>query len=223
MLAEEAAWLGARIRERRNEELFPFLNVGSSTETFRTCTQPYIEREIFAPLRRRGGPILHLDIKHAPGVDLVGDLMDPEFLSRVRETVTPRCVLVSNLLEHVPDPVKVAQRVASLVPPGGLILVSGPHAYPYHPDPLDNLFRPHLEEARSLFDPVIPVQEQIIESPSWRPWTGTSRSALLFLSRLAVPFYRPRAWRRRMDSFPFLFRRASAYALVLEKATLPTA
>ena len=79
----ESEWFGQRLAALPDDALFPLLNVGSSTLEFRTRTQPYIESNIFAPLRARGGAIYHLDVKSAPGVDIVGDLLDPQFLKQI--------------------------------------------------------------------------------------------------------------------------------------------
>src|SRR5689334_4475728 len=119
MLVEEAEWLGRQIEALADERLFPFVNIGSSTGVFRATTQPHIDAKIFTPLGRRGGPIYHVDLKRAPGVDLVGDIMDPAFMSDVRERTAPRCVLLSNVLEHVLDPEAAARAVMTIVPPGG--------------------------------------------------------------------------------------------------------
>jgi SAM-dependent methyltransferase len=224
MLVEEARWLADRILSQDKSDLFPFLNLGSSTGDFREREQPHIQREIFGPLARRGGPVYHVDIKSAQGVDLVGDILDPDFVTRIRTTVVPRCVLVSNLLEHVLDPARVAESIVGLVPPGGLIVVSGPCSYPYHPDPIDNRFRPNVAEAHSLFPGTDLLEGGLIVSGTWRPWAHFNAgrlNVLLYFARLAVPFYRPKAWRRRMDSFPYVFRRASAHAVVLRRAAAP--
>ncbi len=220
MLSEEAKWLGRRIESCRDDQLFPFLNVGSSTGEFRSVTQPHIDAEIFRPLRRRGGPICHLDMKDAPGVDIVGDVLDPAVVGQVRETVVPHCVLLSNLLEHVTDPANVARAVTDFVGPGGLIFVSGPRRYPYHPDPIDTRFRPTVDQLHSLFPGTRLVDADLVVSRGWRPWSHLSAgrfNAVLYLARIALPIYRPRAWRRRLDSLPFAFRRVSAYAVLLVK------
>ena len=78
MLRLEAEWLGERMARIPDKDLFPLLDLGSSTLEYRTQTQPYIERNIFAPLRARGGVVYHLDMKSDPGVDVVGNLEDPE-------------------------------------------------------------------------------------------------------------------------------------------------
>src|SRR6185312_10439847 len=95
----ESQWLGQRMAATPDERIFPLLNVGSSTLEFRTRTQPYIDRNIFAPLRERGGKVYHLDIKPDEGVDMVGDLVDPAFLDRVSR-MEIRSAMISNLFEH---------------------------------------------------------------------------------------------------------------------------
>ena len=87
----ESQWLGQRLAALPAEELFPLLNVGSSTGEFRTRTQPWIDQKIFAPMRQRGGTVYHLDIKEAPGVDIVGDLFDPVFLDRIAARSEASC------------------------------------------------------------------------------------------------------------------------------------
>src|SRR5262249_13977403 len=55
MYIRESEWLGRRLASRPSHELFPMLNVGSSTEECRTIMQPWIDQNIFAPIRRRRG------------------------------------------------------------------------------------------------------------------------------------------------------------------------
>ena len=79
----ESEWLGQRLTSIPDDLLFPLLNIGSSTLEFRTQTQPYIDKNIFAPLRARGGKIYHLDVKYSPDIDIVGDLFDPAVLEKI--------------------------------------------------------------------------------------------------------------------------------------------
>jgi len=230
MLLEESVWIGARLASLPDEQLFPLLNVGSSTAHFRSVTQSHIEREIFAPLAARGGQVIHVDIKAAEGVDIVGDLTDTTFITRIRQTVRPRALIVSNLLEHVPDAAATANRLLKLLPGGGLLVVSGPHSYPYHPDPIDTRFRPALADVHALFPRTHMLEGELIVSQRWRPWGTKPTGPLaptLYYARLAAPFYRSRSWRRRMDSAPYIVRRVSAYATILVvepgRSELPTA
>src|SRR5437016_14016284 len=100
MNTPDPLWLAQRLASRPPAELVPLLTVGSATGEFRTRTQPWIDQNIFAPIRARGGAVYHLDIKAAEGVDIVGDLFDPAFLDRIAK-MQVKSILVSNLFEHV--------------------------------------------------------------------------------------------------------------------------
>ncbi len=150
MLRREARWLGETMATLPAERLFPLLNVGSSTAQVRERDQPWIDGEIFAPMRRRGGRVIHLDMKPDAGVDLVGDLDDPVFFDSLR-ALGVRSVLCSNVLEHVRDPGALARRLVALTPAGGYLVVSVPRGFPYHPDPIDTRFRPDVAALAALF------------------------------------------------------------------------
>jgi hypothetical protein len=219
VIPPEARWLGARMLALAAEELSPLLDVASSTERFRTRYQPYIDREIFAPLRAAGAEIVHIDRTAGDGVDLVGDLDDPSFMSRLRQSA-PRSALVANLLEHVHEPAATAAAIVDVLPVGGYVFVSGPHRYPYHPDPIDNGLRPTVEQLAALFPGTSLVDGEIIEAaPAWR-WPRADRgnqSPLRVLARVLLPVYRPRGWVNAARRAPLLFTRPAATAAVLRK------
>ncbi len=126
------------------------VNVGSSTSKVREVDQPWIDECIFAQLRQRGGRIIHLDLKPDDGVDIVGDMNDPRCWSQLT-AVAPRSVFCSNVLEHVTDRPALCKKIVELVAPGGYVIVSVPRAFPYHPDPIDSMFRPSVHELVGLF------------------------------------------------------------------------
>lgn len=150
MLATEARWYESQIQALGDEALYPMLNVGSHTADFRAREQPWIDRHLFAAARAKGLKVVHTDIRPNDGVDLVGDLTDPAFLRTV-SGMRFRSAVCSNLLEHVPNREEIARAVAAAVAPGGYLLVSCPNVFPYHPDPIDTMFRPSPEELAALF------------------------------------------------------------------------
>lgn len=212
----ESQWLGQRMTALPPEELFPLLNVGSSTGEFRTRTQPWIDRNIFAPIRDHGGEVYHLDIKEAEGVDIVGDLFDPAFLERIAR-MKVKSILVSNLFEHVTNRQDIASVLLKIVPPGGYIIVSGPQQYPYHADPIDTMFRPTLEEMHAHFPGTEIVESAVIDSGNWRQWHvgERGRSISRTLARLLVPFYRPKKWWELARQSPYLIKHITAFAMIL--------
>jgi hypothetical protein len=137
-------------------DVSPLLNLGSSTGHFRTVTKPHIERELFVPLRAAGIEIVHCDLKTGEGVDLTGDLLDPRLRERLR-AMRFRCVLISNVLEHVRDRAAVAAACEDIAGPGGLVLVTAPSSYPFHADPIDTGFRPSPEVLARTFSRSAPV------------------------------------------------------------------
>jgi 2-polyprenyl-3-methyl-5-hydroxy-6-metoxy-1,4-benzoquinol methylase len=150
LLRAEAAWLAARLEGLPADDLSPLLSIGSGDGRLRTTLQPWIAGKVYAPLARRGVRVVHHDLEPTAGVDVAGDLTDPAFLESL-EQLEIRSVMCCNVLEHVPDPVQVAAAIERVVAPGGYLLVTVPSRYPYHPGPIDTLFRPTVEELRLLF------------------------------------------------------------------------
>jgi len=217
----ESEWLGQRLAALPDYDIFPLLNVGSSTLEFRTQTQPYIDKNIFAPLRARGGRIHHLDMKFAPGVDIIGDLFDPRFLERILK-LQIRSVMISNLLEHVVNRERICDVITTIVPTGGHIFVSGPFQYPYHADPIDTMFRPTVDEVHALFRHTEIVASAVIDSGNWRHWNSAERGRTLghTIARLLTPFYRPTKWWELARQSPYIFKHITAFAVILRKVAL---
>jgi hypothetical protein len=221
MLIREAEWLGSRIFEANPQTIFPLLDAGSSTEKFRRLQQPWIDRYIFAPARARGLPVSHLDSKLAAGVDIVADLSDPSTLKRPAPTAY-RSLLCSNLLEHVENRELVARALLSLIVPGGYLFLSCPYRFPYHPDPIDNRFRPDPVGLARLF-PGTAVRQQaiVIDDPYLAYVLRAPLGFLLELGRLLLPFYEPQAWRRALvtmaNSLTWTLRSFAATCVVLQR------
>ena len=145
MSPEEAKWFSSAFSAHEADVLSPLLNLGSSTADYREKQCPYSEETLFAPLSRRGIKIVHADPKSESGVDFVGDILDPNVLLELRN-LGVKSILSSNMLEHVKDIESVCHTLVEICPQEGLLGISVPYKYPYHPDPVDNGFRPSLQE-----------------------------------------------------------------------------
>jgi len=219
MLRLEAEWLGERMARIPDNDLFPLLDLGSSTLEYRTQTQPYIERNIFAPLRARGGIVYNLDMKPEPGVDVVGNLEDPDFRARVSR-MQVRSVLMSSLLHYLNSYSQVCEMVTSLLPVGGYLFVSGPFSHPHDADPIDTMFRPSIEEIHRCFPGTRMLDSAIIDGGNWRNWDAAERGGRSLertVLRLLTPFYRPEKWWQVARQSPYIFRHLTATAVVLVK------
>jgi hypothetical protein len=144
----------------------PLLNLGSSTRHFREIIQPHIERELFAPLREAGVKVVHCDLKDDQGVDFAGDILDPEVMRRLKAGGF-KCVLLSNLLEHVCDREAVAVACEEILGPGGFILATVPSSYPYHADPIDTYYRPSPAELAKTFGKSELLIGEEVEEPTY--------------------------------------------------------
>lgn len=215
MLIEEARWFGQKIAAMDPASLFPLCNVGSSTDRFRRVEQPWIDEFIFRPARERGLQVVHMDVRSAPGVDVVGDLSDPPFLATLSD-MGFQSVFCSNLLEHVTNRESLCKALVSLIRPGGHILVSVPYQYPFHLDPIDTGFRPDIEELASLFPSMHSVDGEIVTGGTYLD--SLRRSPLVAIKtslRILTPFYRPRAWLSVVCHLPWLSRHYQVTCLIL--------
>ncbi len=149
MFEEESIWIKNKIADiliKDPKGINTVLDVGSSTLKFRTITQSCIDENIFKPLRNQQKEIHYLDIKEDEGIDIVCGIDNIGAIGRKFDLV-----ICANLLEHVGDVKKTANNLKSLVKKGGYLLVTVPHFYFYHPDPIDTMYRPNSIALEELF------------------------------------------------------------------------
>lgn len=87
-----------------------------------------------------------LDIEPAPGVDIVGDVLDPPIADGTYDAIVS-----TQVMEHVKKPWIMAQQIARILKPGGTCIVSAPFITPYHAHPND-FFRYTEAGMRSLLE-----------------------------------------------------------------------
>jgi hypothetical protein len=184
MYLEEAAWLRRELAQLALSDGARVLNVASSTEHYRTIEQPHNESEVLAPLRDRGAAITHLDIKAAPGVDVVCDLLADDIDLNAFLGSTYWLVLVTGLLEHVPQErvPGLLSRLQSVVEPGGALVVTTPFRYRRTEDPFDFGYRPSPGELQDLLlaDPQFePITAELVRIDAPQYYKG-------FISRASV-------------------------------------
>ena len=218
MNAAEAERLAGILRGR--SDVSPLLNLGSSTREFRELRKPHIDAKLFAPLRQAGIEVFHSDLKKADGVDLAGDILDPGVRVALKARGF-RCVLLSNLLEHVRDRRAVAEACADIVGPGGLILATVPRSYPFHADPIDTGYRPSPAKLAQAFPgtTVLHAEELVGNTygeameargvPPWRELLGTLGWLLIAPARPKSAWSRAHRW--------LWYRRPYSVSIVLLK------
>jgi hypothetical protein len=218
MFEVEADWVETSLRNLPTDSISPCLDLGSSDLAYRTEFQPWIDARVFQPLALRGVAVHHCDLKDAPGVDLVADLMRDDDHARLL-AIAPKLVLCCNILEHVPEPAAFAARLATLVRPGGRIVLTVPHRYPYHEDPIDNRFRPGIQEVADLFPGFAVEQAAILEAGSYREEVARQpvRTLTRHLIRQSVPFLGLEKWKQSAERLLYLIRSYEVTCLLLKR------
>lgn len=205
-------------------DISPLLNLGSSTGEFRERTKPHIERALFAPLRAAGIAIVHSDLKQADGVDLAGDILDPDVRANLKARGF-RALLIANMLEHVRHRAAVIAACEEIVGPRGLILATVPASFPYHADPIDTGYRPAPAELAAAFTGSAPLLAETVEGRTYREDIAARGSSFWReLGRtlgfgLIAPL-RPKSARARLSRWRW-YRRPYRVSLVLVRVRPP--
>jgi SAM-dependent methyltransferase len=142
VFVEEARWLRNALETLDLRPGCRVLDIGSQSIQFRTQLQPFVERDVHAPLRARGLAITHLDAQPGDGIDVIADVASAEFDRRGFDPYD--LVLATNLLEHVVDRGATIRNLTSLTIRGGYLVITVPKRFPYHADPIDTLYRPSV-------------------------------------------------------------------------------
>ncbi len=217
MHRNEASWLVGKLGSVGSDALSPMLNIGSSTQEYRERTQPWIHEVLIGPLQSQGVRIIHSDMREGGGIDIRANILDDEDLERLK-SLGAKSVLCCNMMEHVPDPKDLALRCAGLVLDGGYIVVTVPHSYPHHRDPIDTMFRPKPDEVISLFSNVEVVEQEIISVGSYRdhvrerPWIISRQ-----IFRLPFPFIHFHRWKRSMKKLYWLVNPYLQSCVIMKK------
>src|SRR5207237_5775739 len=114
-----------------SERLSPVLNLGSSSDVVREGVQPWIDAEVFCPLRSRGVETFHVDMRELPGVDIRADLTVAADVRRLG-ALGPMALLCCNLLDHVLEARGLTQRCVDVLPADGVGFLALPFGAPFH-------------------------------------------------------------------------------------------
>jgi hypothetical protein len=195
------------------------LNIGSSSFEFRNYQQPHVGR-LYNDLSLQN-KVMHLDIKDDIGVDIVLNIFDKN-ARELFNTSEFNFFLVSNLLEHLSkeDFVNFPIAIDEISKNGDYLLIVQPSSYPIHFDPIDNYFRPSLDElsfvAGSNFNV---VQSGCIYSTTY--FNDLINGGFLFILKncikLFLPFFRYKAWISNLHRLLWLFKPYKSSYCLLQK------
>lgn len=194
MLINEAKWISEIISSLPSKKGDVFLNFGSQSLKYNNENRHLIQF-VINPLMKKYD-LRNLDIKTGPGIDYSGDINNDSFFNQLK-LIQFDGVLLCNVLEHVTNIGKIAWRVGELTKPGGYLIFTGPYKYPVHYDPIDNGFRPEINEVVSLFEGYQMVQADIVTDFNYSYYIlGSFKQFVLMLLRVVTPFYKYKKWKR---------------------------
>jgi SAM-dependent methyltransferase len=181
MLRAEAAWLARELEQLPVDDLSPLLSIGSGHAEL-TRDQPWINDVVYRPLQERGVRVLHHELAPGPAVDVAGDLTDPRFAATLAG-LDVRSIMCCNVLEHLPYPAETAATIERLVAPRAYAIVTVPRRYPYHPGPIDTMFRPSPDDLRRLLPALAEMQKAEIRCESLLRYLLASPNKLTAIGR----------------------------------------
>lgn len=178
--------------------------------------------DIFQALSKRSVDVVHCDMKMEDGIDIAGDMFDSDF-QRQLAGHNFKCVLLTNLLEHIHSQHRreVCYTLSAIMDKESLLIITVPFSYPYHPDPIDTLFRPSPTEVAQVFPNFSSVSSAIITSNTYLHDLRTmpTHKAIKSILRLFAPFFRFDHWLGCMHNLFWLYRPYSVSCVVLERKT----
>lgn len=219
MRHDEARQLFAILKDLPLETISPCLNLGSQTRHYREKHKPHIHENLFRPLEQKGVKLLHADLQSGDGIDVSGDFMDAEVQQKLL-AFNPRLVLCNNMFEHVKDRAELA-RVLMRLAGDGYLLLSVPHSYPYHPDPIDTRYRPTPEQLAELFPGYDIEHASVVISDTFladqrRRGKNPIKTLARMAVRLMMPFHKPKYWLSNLHRLTWLKRPYKVTLLMLK-------
>jgi len=217
MSPKEAQWFGDKSKELLNDSFSPVLNIGSSTEYYRTIICPQIDKFVFSPIRDMGITVYHVDIKNDDGVDITGDILDAAFRKKIKH-LKPRAIFCNNLLEHVTDRAPVISALSEILEIGGYLFLSVPYKYPYHPDPIDTGYRVLPHELVEEFDDFTICYAELVNFGNYfqsivRKPKLMARDAYMLL----MGFARKEKWKVLFGNYAYIFNKYQVSCVILAK------
>ena len=219
MLLEESLWFKYVI----NKYVKPYslvLNIGSSDKHFIENIQPYIKSNVIDELNKKQCSLKNIDIKPCEGVDLVGDVTDISFINQIN-ALNPDVIICSNLLEHLDNRQAFCEGLMKMTSGSTILIVSVPHSFPYHEDPIDTLYRPNVNDLKKAFASLFLMEGTIVKCGTYYSYINQhEKKGFTFVNYLRICRATLRAFfinRERFLSLLWYFRKISVSCGVFKK------
>ena len=216
MLINEAKWIGQQISGLPLSKKDIVLNFGSQTKNYINKNIHIIEH-VLKPLSQKC-QLKNLDLRSGHGIDYSGNILEDDFFNNLL-SVQFAGILLCNVIEHVTNIEKFSSRVGQLVKRGGFLIFTGPYKYPLHYDPIDNGFRPEINEVMHLFKSFKVINAEKITDFTYSYYLFRNKRQLLStLLRVMSPFYKFRKWKKVvLPKFKWLNKQFEVTCVLMEK------
>jgi hypothetical protein len=186
------------------------INLGSGDVDKLKNDKPWVFENVFLPLKISGANIIHSDFKNFGGVTHVCDLRLPEALSFTKDMHGPKLFILANVLEHVPKTARnnILNKIFSAMKKDDGLLVTVPNQYPYHPDPIDTLYRPSPQDLYGLIK-LNWIEGKVIAAGSYREEFLNMKTLkkIRKILKIFFPFQSPKEYLNNLHRFLYLFKK----------------
>jgi len=184
------------------------INLGSGNVEQLNRAKPWVSEYVFDLFEKSQAKILHVDAEDFPGVDIVQDLSQPNSLSFCDHLKGSKLFILASVLEHIPKEahVEFLNRIYSKMKSKDGLIITLPYEYPYHADPIDNMYRPSPNELKKLL-PLTWLRAEILSAGSFRE-EFMQMNTLKKIRKLLKPFWifqKPSKWLENHRLF-YLFK-----------------
>ena len=217
MHINESNWIIKNLEKIDSIEINPILDLGGSTLKYRTIDQPWLEKFFYRKLKDRKLKIFFSDIKEDIGVDFAGDIFDDQFIIDLKKKKEFKSIFCCNFLEHVLNPQDLINRCLSVLPVGGILVITVPHSYPFHRDPIDTMFRPSIEQLTTLISQHEIISSEIISTGSYWDHLSKKPSKIFRHIRIFFPFLGFDKWKRSTIKLKWLFTDYKHTCMIIRK------
>ena len=185
------------------------INLGSGNVNQIRIRKPWVFQNIFDFLYARGCKTIHADMTDWDNVDRVIDLTDSKSLEFCANLPCPKVFVLANVLEHVPRNFhsRISASIYEQMAGGDYLIITVPHAYPFHPDPIDTMYRPTDDELKKVI-PLRWLETAIVTAGSYVNDLAGMKPLKVVRKTLKPlwPFRRPKKYLSDLHRLTFLFR-----------------
>lgn len=123
------------------------------------------------------------------------------------------------MLEHIEKIEPFCRRISELLEKNGIIIFSGPYDYPVHYDPIDNGFRPKVDDVVKLFPGFKILKSEIVTDFNYSFYLFNNyKLFLLTFLRVLIPFYKFKKWKKVvLPKFKYWNKNFKVTCIIIQK------